>query len=189
LLRQDQGEKIKMKKYVLALALFALSFSAFAAPTDYEVDSKYQGAHSTPFKPGQSLALSPFLAYQLRAILLQCVVEVQGAKDGYTVVYGPKILPACSQVIKSTFDSKTFSDLAWVNVYGTSIWAKTFDGIHSNGGTQFDVAVYDALGKRIGLRTEIYSAGSALTGLAALAGIKQFYAMPKQYFDMLPKGL
>lgn len=177
-----------MKKFALAVALFALSFSAFAATTDYQVDSQHQGMHSTPFKPGQSLALSPLLAYQLQTILRQCVVEVQGAKDGYTVVYGPKILPACSRIMKSKFDSKAFSDLAWVNVYGTTIVARTFDGLHSDGGDEFDIAVYDAQGKRIGVHTQIYSAGSALTGLAALAGIPQYFVMQKQYYDMLPKG-
>lgn len=170
---------------VLAFALFG--FSALAAATDFQIDSKYTGIHGTPFKLGHNVPLPPAFAASLKNLLLHCVVDVQNFDQGHETDYGPKVLPYCSKLIQTRYDQRAFSELAQLNVGGTWIIAKTFDGRDSDGGDQFDVAVYDVQGNRRAVATSIYAETSALFGLGRLAGIKSFPAMSKHSYDTLPR--
>jgi hypothetical protein len=176
-----------MKSKFAVLFLLLMSSFSFAATTDFQVDSKYTGIHGTPFKLGHNVPLPPAFAAVLKNLLLHCVVDVQSFDKGYETDFGPKVLPYCSKIIQTRYDQRAFSELAQLNVGGTWIVAKTFDGLDSDGGDQFDIAVYDVQGNRRAVATSIYAETSALYGLARLVGIKAYPVMSKHSYDILPR--
>jgi hypothetical protein len=182
-----QGEVNNMKTIFAILTLTLLTSNSFAAQTDYQADSVHGGMTSTPFKEGDAMPLPPAFANSLKSLLLQCVVQVMDNRGANPVDFGPKVLPRCSSLIQTKWDSHSFSDIARVDVRGIVIFAKTFDGRNSDGGDEFDIAVYDAQGTRRALRTAIYTETSSLIGLGALAGVTHFQLMQKQVFDSLSR--
>lgn len=176
-----------MKNTLIAFTLALASASTMAAGTDFQTDSLHKGIHGTPFQQGQDIPLPSAFAAQLKTLLSNCVVELQGRTHGSPADFGPKVLPQCAGLIQTRYDQRAVSDLARINVGGVWIVGKTFDGLDSDGGDEFDIAVYDAQGTRRALATSNYTETSALAGLARLAGLKKFTSISRQAYDTLPR--
>ncbi len=174
-----------MKKFnpllsLLLLGLLALAAPAFAAGgTDLELDSLHQGMQATPFTEGQSAAISPALAQGLQALLSRCVVEVTDQTSGTNTDFGPRVRPECASEIQTAWESNAMSDTAAFTLDGVTYRARTFDGRYSDGGDEFDIAIYNASGARVALMTAIHSEDDVLTGLGRISGVRNFPAGDK----------